>query len=121
MGRAVGGFPVPAYLFAVVEHEEVLALALELHGVPAGCEAQALFRDFAHVDEADLGELVVVAAQEADGVLAGVDVPGVPGEGAQDGVLDRFEFHEDGEVAVAGEAGDEEVAGGVGIEALFEG
>ena len=121
VGRAVGGFSVPAYLFAVVEHEEVFALALELHGVFAGGEAYALFCYFAHVDESYFGELVVVAAEEADGVLTGVDVLGTVGEGAKDGILGSLEFHKDGEVTVAGETGDEEVTGGVGIEALFKG
>ena len=43
------------------------------------------------------------------------------GEGAKDGILGSLEFHEDGEVTVAGETGNEEVTGGVGIEALFKG
>ena len=84
-------------------------------------EAEAFFCDFAHVDESDFGELIVVAAEEADGVLAGVDVLRVSREGAQNRVLSRLEFHEDGEVTVTGETGDEEITGGVGIEALLEG
>ena len=36
VGWARSGFSVPADFFAVVEHEEVFALALELHGVFAG-------------------------------------------------------------------------------------
>ena len=36
VGWAGGGFSVPADFFAVIEHEEVFALALELHGVFAG-------------------------------------------------------------------------------------
>ena len=35
VGGAGAGFAVPACEFAVVEHEEVFALALELHGVLA--------------------------------------------------------------------------------------
>lgn len=42
------------------------------------------------------------------------------GEGAKDGILGSLEFHEDGEVSVTGETGDEEVTGGVGIEVGFE-
>ena len=121
MGGAGAGFSVPTYFFAIVEHEEVFALALELHGVFAGGEAYALFGYFAHVDESYFGELIVVAAEEADGVLAGVDVLGLVGEGAQDCVLGRLELHEDGEVTVTGETGNEEITGGVRIEALLEG
>ena len=77
VGWARGGFSVPADFFAVVEHEEVFALALELHGVFAGGEAYALFCYFAHVDESYFGELVEVTADETDGVLAGVNVLGV--------------------------------------------
>ncbi len=36
VGGARAGLAVPTYFFAIVEHEEVLALALELHGVFAG-------------------------------------------------------------------------------------
>lgn len=120
VGWTGGGFSVPADFFAVIEHEEVFALALELHGVFAGGEADSFFGDFAHVDESYFGELVEVAADEADTVLAGVDVLGVFAEGAEDCVLGRLELHEDGEVTVAGETGNEEVAGGVGVEVLFE-
>ena len=42
------------------------------------------------------------------------------GEGAKDGILGSLEFHEDGEVSVTGETGDEEITGGVGIEVGFE-
>ena len=120
VGGAGAGLAVPAGEFAVVEHEEVFALALELHGVFAGGEAEAFFGDFAHVDESDFGEFVVVAAEEADGVLAGVDVFGGFGEGAKDGILGSLEFHEDCEISVTGETGDEEITGGVGVEVGFE-
>ena len=119
VGWTRGGFSVPADFFTVIEHEEVFALALELHGVFAGGEAYALFCDFTHVDESYFGELVEVAADETDGVLTGVDVFGVFAEGAQDGILGRLELHEDGKVTVAGETGNEEITGGVGVEVVF--